>query len=85
MRDPNLASAKEISSQNLDAWQKSGVVKTLKYYSAADDAVCSECAKNSGVVVKLEDGIVGGTLPPLDKCQGIRCRCYFRPWDISLE
>jgi hypothetical protein len=33
----------DIGNKNLAAWRASGIVKTLKYYSAEDAAVCAEC------------------------------------------
>ena len=76
---------KEIAAANLDAWQRSGVVKTLKYYSADDADVCVGCRKHHGVIIAIADGSISENLPPLDACVNNRCRCYFRPWDISVR
>ena len=75
----------DVASANLAAWRASGVVKTLKFYSAEDADVCTECATQHGTIVNIADGKVGVNLPPLKTCERIRCRCYFRPWDVSLD
>ena len=35
----------------LDAWKQSGVVKTLMYYSAEDEGICSACKRHHGATV----------------------------------
>jgi len=39
----------------------------------------------TGTVVKTADAEIGVNLPPLPACSSSRCRCYFRPCDISIE
>jgi SPP1 gp7 family putative phage head morphogenesis protein len=85
MDDTNKDDLADIGSKNLDAWRASGVVKTVKYYSAEDDDVCAECKKRHGSIIGIDDAKMGVNLPPLDVCSGKRCRCYFRPWDICTE
>ncbi len=75
----------EIALGNLSAWKASGIVKLLRYYSADDNAVCVECQKHSGRILTPSEGDIGTNLPPLNQCRNARCRCYFRPWDISFE
>jgi hypothetical protein len=75
----------DLATTNLAAWRGSGVVKTLKFYSAEDTGVCTECEKQHGAIVNILDGKVGVNLPPLNGCQRDHCRCYFRPWGISLN
>jgi SPP1 gp7 family putative phage head morphogenesis protein len=76
---------REIAAQNLLAWKKAGVVKSLKYYSADDDAVCDNCKKHSGAIIEISKAEMGYNLPPITECSSSRCRCYFRPYDISLN
>jgi SPP1 gp7 family putative phage head morphogenesis protein len=59
---------REIATGNLDAWKASGVVKTLKYYSADDAEVCSSCKQHHGLIVKVDDTAIGKNLPPLGAC-----------------
>ena len=80
--DGNL---REIATGNLYAWEESGVVKTLKYYSAEDTEVCAPCRRHHGTIITIADGRIGGNLPPLDACVNGQCRCYFRPWDVTLQ
>jgi len=76
---------RQIAAVNLDGWRRSGVVKTLKFYSADDAVACAVCECHHQEIVAVEDGVVGVNLPPLDDCKKARCRCYFRPWDVSVE
>jgi SPP1 gp7 family putative phage head morphogenesis protein len=71
--------ARKIANANLDAWKRSGVVKTLKFYSADDGDACPACKEQDGKVIAMGDGEIGLNLPPLDACTNARCRCYFRP------
>jgi hypothetical protein len=80
--DGNL---REIATGNLNAWKASGVVKTLKHYSAEDTEVCAPCRQHHGTIVTIADGRIAGNLPPINACVNGRCRCYFRPWDVSLQ
>jgi hypothetical protein len=76
---------REIAAANLDAWKRSCVVKTLKFYSADDGDACGTCKRHHEKIVAVEDGVIGVNLPPLDACANDRCRCYFRPWDVALK
>ncbi len=40
---------------NRRAWQRSGVVKTLKWFAADDPEMCGLCAKLNGKVVSVSD------------------------------
>lgn len=71
---------------NREAWQQSGVVSTLVWYTAEDDHVCAECADIDGKEVGFEDKFFndtysGGEAPPLHP----DCRCYIRPGEVSIE
>jgi len=83
-----------------EAWQQSGVVKTIKWYTAADERVCEFCASMHGKVIDIEEkffekgdevtGNEGGTLA-IDYSDveypplHPSCRCYIRPEEISIE
>ncbi len=83
-----------------EAWQQSGVVQTLMWYTADDESVCEFCGQMDGEVVAVDenwfdkgdtlDGTNGGTLA-LDYADvetpplHANCRCYIRPEDISIE
>ena len=50
-----------------------------------DDAdVCAACWERHGSVVQVENGKMGDDLPPLAACESVRCRCYFRPEQVSM-
>jgi SPP1 gp7 family putative phage head morphogenesis protein len=85
MNEHQFALVKEIASGNLLVWKGSGFVKSLRCYSAEDDAVCPECAKHNGAIIRIEDAKTGENLPPLSVCRSGHCRCYSRPWDISPD
>ncbi|MFA5128553.1 MAG: phage portal protein [Patescibacteria group bacterium] len=83
-----------------EAWKQSGVVKTLKWYTAEDEQVCEFCGpmhdKTVGVEEKWFDrgeeitGADGGKLN-VDYVDienpplHANCRCYIRPEEISIE
>jgi hypothetical protein len=85
MSDKQFKLIYETAAQNLAAWKRSGVVKTLKCYSAEDDDVCETCRQHDGNIVKIEEAVIGVYIPKFDNCSSNQCRCYFRPWDISIE
>ena len=83
-----------------EAWKQSGVVKTIKWYTAADDRVCPWCDAMDGKIIDIEDsffdkgdeatGTDGSKLPITYDDVGspplhVSCRCYTRPEDISIE
>jgi SPP1 gp7 family putative phage head morphogenesis protein len=76
---------RKIAIANLDTWKQSGVVKALRCFSVEDEGVCSACKARHGAVVTITDGSIGANLPPLDACVNYRCRCYFRPWYVSIQ
>lgn len=70
---------------NLSAWDKSGVVSTVKWFTAEDGSVCPECADLDGKIVDVGRDFFtadygDGNSPPLHP----DCRCYLRPEDVSI-
>ena len=76
---------RDIAAGNLDVWKRSGVIGSLRCYSAEDAEVCAPCRRHHGLIVRVDEGAIGKNLPPLDACVNGRCRCYFRPWDVLLQ
>jgi Phage Mu protein F like protein len=84
---------------NRRAWQRSGVVKTLKWFAAGDADMCGLCAKLSGKVVNVSDCFLtnGDVLTDNNGASIIivrnietpplheGCRCYCRPDGISSD
>lgn len=69
---------------NKTAWQESGVVKTIIWYTAEDDHVCPDCASLDGKEIAIDakffdDDYSGGDTPPRHP----DCRCYSRPGQIE--
>lgn len=86
------------NSANRTAWQQSGVVKTIKWYSAEDDDVCEFCRSIDGKVIDINavfvgagemTGADGGTMVFDSDVRNpplhLGCRCYCRPDEISIE
>jgi len=85
MSDQQFKLVQQTTAHNLAAWKDSGVVKTLKYYSAEDADVCATCRAHHGAILNISDSEIAVNLPRLPTCSSKRCLCYFRPWDISIE
>ena len=85
MSDEQYKLIHETAAQNLTAWRNSGVIKALKFLSADDPDVYVRCRALHGAIVSISDAEIGVNLPPLPACSSARCRCYFQPWDISIE
>lgn len=83
-----------------EAWKQSGVVKTIKWFTAADERVCPYCAPLHGKIVGIDenffdkgDRVEGQGVKPLELDYSdvgapplhVSCRCYTRPEEISLE
>ncbi len=81
-----------------EAWVQSGVVKSIKWYTATDEKVCEFCGPLEGTVVGIDEnffelgdsveGRDGGVLPinyaPVEAgALHPNCRCVTRPEDIS--
>jgi len=83
-----------------EAWTQSGVVKTIKWYTAADEKVCEFCGPMDGTVVGIEEnffnvgdeveGKDGNKLPinyaPVEAgTLHPNCRCVTRPDEIVVS
>lgn len=82
-----------------EAWKQTGVVKTIKWYTAADEAVCPWCEPMNGKIISINDNFfdkgeshTGSDGTALDISYSdvgapplhVSCRCYTRPEDISI-
>lgn len=82
------------------AYKQTGVVKTIKWYTAADERVCPFCSPMHGKVISIDENFFdkGDTIKGADGSEmtadyadvgtppiHVSCRCYTRPEDISLE
>src|SRR5579883_1501501 len=85
---------------NKAAWQQSGVVKTVMWYTAADEKVCEYCQEQDGKEIDISDNFYnsGDTIGGADGGSMTAdygdiggpplhpdCRCYLRPEEISTE
>lgn len=74
------------NSASREAWKQSGVVKSMKWYTSADELVCEYCGAMQGAIADMdskffEDDYGTGENPPLH----VNCRCSIRPSEINLE
>lgn len=82
-----------------NAWRETGVVKTVKWYTAADERVCEFCGPQHGKVIDIDkdfyklgdtvEGEDGSTLKLNYSDIGhpplhVSCRCYIRPETIDI-
>ncbi len=82
------------------AWADTGVVKTIKWYTAADERVCEYCGPMHGEIIDIEedffkkgDTITGSEGNDLDLSYSdvgapplhANCRCYVRPETIEVR
>lgn len=82
------------------AWKQSGVVTSIKWYTAADERVCPFCEPMNGKVVSIDDtffnkgdtvnGSDGQTMDiTYDHVANpplhVSCRCYTRPDKVTLQ
>jgi len=83
-----------------DTWKQSGVVKTIKWFTSADERVCEWCAPQHGKVVSIDsnfydigDEVVGLNGGYFEVSYAnveagslhASCRCYTRPETISID
>lgn len=82
-----------------EAWDQTGVVSTVKWYTAADERVCPWCEPMHGEVVDIKESFFDkgdthegsdGQVMNIDYADienpplHVDCRCYIRPEDISV-
>lgn len=82
------------------AWKQSGVVKTLKWYTAADERTCAYCEPMHGKTISIDESFFkkgdtaqgsDGTSIKLDYSSvdapplHVSCRCYIRPEEVSIN
>ena len=82
------------------AWKQTGVVKTIKWYTAVDERVCNWCGSMHGKIVKIEKAFFnkGDVVTGLDGKElkvdysavyapplHTNCRCYTRPDEIEVN
>lgn len=82
------------------AWKESGVVKSVKWYTAQDELVCEFCGPMNGVIQPIDKGFFeegdtvegsdGGTLDTSyatveNPPLHVNCRCQIRPEEISIN
>ena len=84
MSDEQFEHVQKIARVSLASWQESGVAHSFRIYSAGDRDTCWPSKQHISQVVRTQDALIGVTLPPFPQCTSRRCRCYFRPEDISL-
>ena len=84
---------------NRRAWQRSGVVRTLKWFAADDVEMCECCTSLNGKIVSVSDCFLkeGDVLADNNGASIViahnievpplheGCRCYCRPEGISLD
>lgn len=83
-----------------EAWKQSGIVKSQRWYTAADERVCPYCGPLHGKVISIDDDFFkkGDTVTGSDGAKididyadvdapplHVNCRCYIRPEDISIQ
>lgn len=83
-----------------EAWKATGVVKTIKWYTAKDDGVCAFCAAQSGKTISIDSNFYdeGDEVKGTDDTKmtvdysdvgapplHVSCRCYISPDEISIE
>lgn len=83
-----------------EAWKQTGVVKTIKWYTAVDGNVCGWCDGMNGKVISIEKNFYDNgdthSKPNGDEMEITygdvgapplhpQCRCYIRPEEISIE
>jgi len=83
-----------------EAWQQSGVVSEVKWYTAEDEMVCEFCGPMQDTVVGIDEGFFGKNDEIVGADGGVintdyaavenpplhpNCRCYLRPETISVS
>lgn len=83
-----------------EGWRQTGVVKTIRWYTAEDEKVCQYCWEQDGKSISIDDNFYdnGDTVPGVDG--GLMdvnygdvgapplhpdCRCYVQPDEVSID
>jgi len=87
------------NSATKEAWKQTGVVKSIKWYTASDERVCPYCESMNGKVIGIDDNFFdkGEEVTGSDGSKfnvdysdvgapplHVSCRCYTRPEEITL-
>jgi HK97 family phage portal protein len=82
-----------------EAYKQSGIVQTIRWYTAEDERVCEFCGPLNGKVIDIDDnffpkgfeltGVEGGKLPLTYRAIDVpplhtNCRCFIRPEGIAI-
>lgn len=82
-----------------EAYKQSGVVETLRWYTAEDEAVCEFCGPENGKIIGVNEtfypkgavitGAAGGTMSLDYRAMDVpplhtNCRCFIRPEKIEV-
>lgn len=73
-----IARTEVMRSQTMGNWRvwiDSGVVKTIRWLTAEDEHVCSECEENDGAVVEIGKPFPSGDMMPGEPHPLCRCVC----------
>ena len=87
------------NSATKEAWKETGVVKTIKWYTADDEMVCDYCGDMSDTEIDISDNFFnkGDSITAGDNSMSldyddvdapplhVNCRCYIRPNEVSIE
>lgn len=101
-RAPMLARTETFrvaNSATKAAWQQTGVVKSMKWYTSQHDNVCPFCQSMDGKIVGINDNFFskGDTLTVGDQSMSLdyddvgapplhpNCGCYLQPEDVSVD
>jgi hypothetical protein len=80
-------------------WKDSGVVKTMKWYTAEDEMVCQFCSLMDGKVINIDDNFLdeGDVLTGKTRTMTVdysdvsapplhtNCRCFIQPEEVSID
>ena len=78
-----------LARNNIREWVKSGIVRSLKLYTAEDEKVCEICKKMHGKTFPIHTPEQISFVMDNAHIKGCEnsfgCRCYWRPEEILIE
>lgn len=78
----------KANTHAIKQWATTGVVDSMKIYSAEDEIVCEHCKELHGTIfpstTKQEIKIILDNVP-VKGCTNPKCRCYWSPENISVK